>query len=252
MAQQRVYYTSEERTYLKELVLSHKNIIECKQTDKVTPAKKKKVWATIAEQFNSVAEHTARTPDQLKKCWENIKNRKKNELREEKQQRMATGGGVYNPPTKVDDDVDITPFVDIEIKGAIDSDTVVPGAGSTTEYILGSDNVLILQEAVDTEQGVENSQVNTTTNETPRKTESTGPLTERRTHYSRGTAIDKELNVRLERVAELRKQESELHQSRMRQEALKEKEAELKRDEAQVRLDIAKLELEELKKKYLP
>ncbi|KAF5303133.1 hypothetical protein FQR65_LT19032 [Abscondita terminalis] len=146
---------------------------------------------------------------------------------------MATGGGVYIPPSKVDDgDVDIAPFVDIEIKGAIHSDIVI-GKNSTTEYIVGSDNVLIVDNRNDTE--TENVQIDGPQTSRP-------SVNERRTHYSRGTAIDKELHARLEGVAELRLQERELHESRMRQEVMKE-------EEAQVRLEIAKLELELLKKK---
>ncbi|KAF5276965.1 hypothetical protein FQR65_LT16113 [Abscondita terminalis] len=64
-----------------------------------------------------------RTAEQLKKCWESMKNRRKKELAAEKIERMATGGGSYKPPADSENAVidDIFSSVDIELKDVIDS-----------------------------------------------------------------------------------------------------------------------------------
>ncbi|KAK9702315.1 Myb/SANT-like DNA-binding domain [Popillia japonica] len=90
-------------------------------------AKKKKAWCQLSKEFNAISQHSFRTTDQLRKCWENMKNRRKREIAEEKKTRMATGGGPYQPPPADDHDDqmdDILNGVDIELSDTIDSDSI--------------------------------------------------------------------------------------------------------------------------------
>ncbi|KAK4887429.1 hypothetical protein RN001_003700 [Aquatica leii] len=138
MATKRSFMTGDEKIFLKEIVTRFINIIENKKTDAVSVSDRKKVWQTIAKEFNAIGEHCNRTPDQLRKCWENMKSRRKKELAAEKMNRMATGGGSYKPPTDDEDAVvdDIFSSVDIELKDSLDSDTITMAAVLKAKHIL--------------------------------------------------------------------------------------------------------------------
>lgn len=68
-----------------------------------------------------------RTEAQLKKCWDNLKSRRKQSLALEKRERMKTGGGPFNPSHQsLQDTLDaaLLETTDVELKFAIDSDAV--------------------------------------------------------------------------------------------------------------------------------
>ncbi|PSN40815.1 hypothetical protein C0J52_21982 [Blattella germanica] len=89
------FFTADEKNLIRELVTKHASILECKKSDVVSVANKKKKWAEICEIFNMNYLHTKRTPKQIKKCWENLKTKRKQELAEEKRSRLSTGGGPF-------------------------------------------------------------------------------------------------------------------------------------------------------------
>ncbi|KAK4876108.1 hypothetical protein RN001_012530 [Aquatica leii] len=116
----------DEKTFLKEIVTRYIHSVECKKTDAVSVLEKKKVWVTITQKLNSIGKHSNRTAEQLRKCWENMKSRRKKELANQKVNRMATGGGPYTPPVDAENAIvdDVLNLVDIEIEDSIDSDTI--------------------------------------------------------------------------------------------------------------------------------
>lgn len=72
----RVSYSEKERVILAELVKEHRDIIECKKTDCTSIKTKQVAWESIALKFNAQPEVSAkRSSGQLKKCWDNIKQR---------------------------------------------------------------------------------------------------------------------------------------------------------------------------------
>ncbi|KAH8029789.1 hypothetical protein HPB51_004794 [Rhipicephalus microplus] len=87
-------FTEDEKTVLIALVGEFKHIIECKKTDVASIAKKKnETWKEIAKRFNSNHGITRRDHVQLKKCWNNLKQKWKEEAARKKRERHKTGGG---------------------------------------------------------------------------------------------------------------------------------------------------------------
>jgi len=62
-----------ERSLLIDLVISHFDIIENKQTDAVTISKKNQTWRVLTAQFNTHSGLMNRTKENLKAAWENMK-----------------------------------------------------------------------------------------------------------------------------------------------------------------------------------
>jgi len=78
---QRVSFTTFETELLFELVSAKKKILEDKNTGFINLERKRKAWEQIRSTFNSSAETTPRTVEQLKKRWENLKSRAKKDVR---------------------------------------------------------------------------------------------------------------------------------------------------------------------------
>ncbi|KAL3221089.1 hypothetical protein MRX96_029646 [Rhipicephalus microplus] len=83
-------FTEDEKTVLIALVGEFKHIIECKKTDVASIAKKNETWKEIAKRFNSNHGITRRDHVQLNKCWNNLKQKWKEEAAREKRERHKT------------------------------------------------------------------------------------------------------------------------------------------------------------------
>nr|XP_022904566.1 myb/SANT-like DNA-binding domain-containing protein 3 [Onthophagus taurus] len=254
MEPKRTFMSADEKRILLDLVGKY-NDIECKKSDCVSTSKKKKSWENLTEEYNSMAETTFRTLEQLRKCWENIKARRKKELAAEKKARMATGGGLF-VPIPDDDAVDaVLNAVDIELSEAIDSETCT--AGGSTEYNLDRNNVL---QPVVVEQGSspepskclllkviiltfilnlflkDTPTVHHRISVTPRVRSSRGKV---------ASALEEEAEMRLKRLRQQRINDNELHKAQM-------KEIEERRQQAaelhEINKEKLKLEIELLKK----
>lgn len=81
-----------------ELLISlneeHKDVITETKYDSVSLAKRSKVWNEISKQFNERNPLEPKTVQQLKKCWENLQNKSKRAVIDEKISRQKTGGGI--------------------------------------------------------------------------------------------------------------------------------------------------------------
>ncbi|XP_077523593.1 myb/SANT-like DNA-binding domain-containing protein 3 [Amblyomma americanum] len=86
-------FTFEEKEILLGLVKTYQHVLECKKTDVSSLAKKNATWKEIAGLFNSHHGVTRRDPNQLKKCWANMKQKSKGEDATKKRDRHKTGGG---------------------------------------------------------------------------------------------------------------------------------------------------------------
>ncbi len=86
--------TESDLQVLTSLLALHLAIIKDLKKDTVTNEKKEAVWKEITIGFNANPTATiTRTMDQLRKAWENICRRTKEEVAKNKQERRKTGGG---------------------------------------------------------------------------------------------------------------------------------------------------------------
>ncbi|XP_046386302.1 uncharacterized protein LOC124156046 [Ischnura elegans] len=74
---QRILFTLDEKKVLLALIDKYRHILESKKTDAVSQDGKRKIWDRICHDFNMYKCVTHRTVAQLKKCWDNIKTRAK-------------------------------------------------------------------------------------------------------------------------------------------------------------------------------
>nr|XP_050030056.1 myb/SANT-like DNA-binding domain-containing protein 3 [Dermacentor andersoni] len=75
MERRKINFTDEERTILMDMMERHRDVLECKRTDAVSIHAKKKKWEKLADEFNSRHNVRPRTSKQLKKCWDNLKEK---------------------------------------------------------------------------------------------------------------------------------------------------------------------------------
>jgi len=78
------------------LIEEHKDVITERKYDSVSLSKKSKVWDEISKQFNERNPLEPKTVQQLKKCWENLQNKSKRAVVDEKISRRKTGGGIID------------------------------------------------------------------------------------------------------------------------------------------------------------
>ncbi|KAK4882369.1 hypothetical protein RN001_005688 [Aquatica leii] len=162
-----------------------------------------------------------RTPDQLRKCWENMKSRRKKELAAEKMNRMATGGGSYKPPTDDEDAVvdDIFSSVDIELKDSLDSDTItmagVPESKAHPDVSVAAEEESICMPLNACYEAKDYSDLPVEVLPTPKSIKTKTP------YNSRGTAIETELETRLARTKRAIEQDEELHKLQVEEQKIK-------------------------------
>ena len=86
-------YTTSETELLLELAGKKKSILNGRLSSTVTADKKKRIWIGIAKEINGVNGQNDRSPQDLKKKWQNIINSAKTKERLNKDSRRKTGGG---------------------------------------------------------------------------------------------------------------------------------------------------------------
>lgn len=87
-------FSESDREILANLVTPFVETIKDVKKDTVTLTKKEKAWKEITVGFNaSPIITTPRTVDQLKKSWDNMCRRAKQEVAKTKMERRKTGGG---------------------------------------------------------------------------------------------------------------------------------------------------------------
>nr|XP_037871246.1 uncharacterized protein LOC119629473 isoform X2 [Bombyx mori] len=130
MMTSRQVFSESEKTCLQELILKYN--LHKTATMTASQNTKKLLWIHLTEEFNSIESNAKQSEAQLKKCWDNLKTRRKHFLANEKRQRMKTGGGqcIPNEPqpgssneTLIFAEV-LLDQTDVELRGVIDSDTI--------------------------------------------------------------------------------------------------------------------------------
>lgn len=84
-------FTAREKDLIIDLVDQHKDVLECRQTDVSSTARKNQTWIKIAELYNSIHGVTARDAKQIKKFGGNLKQKWKVEKGQERRGRFKTG-----------------------------------------------------------------------------------------------------------------------------------------------------------------
>ncbi|XP_069671018.1 myb/SANT-like DNA-binding domain-containing protein 3 [Periplaneta americana] len=238
----RLYFTAEEKMYINELASRYQDVVENKKSDVVSVSAKRRKWTEIASEFNLNSKHSKRTPQQIKKCWENMKTKRKLELAQEKRQRMSAGGWVFPELIAKDDhetDDVMLDTTDIKVEDVIYGDTaaLLANQSSVENYMpvedggLGNSSEDKSNEAA--EEGVENSWQTTGEDMT----------TARVTRDTSNAALVKESDKRLERWDLLKQQDKEIHEMKM-------KEMEIKVKTADIEYQRRTLELQQMKEKH--
>ncbi|XP_077486910.1 uncharacterized protein LOC144098272 [Amblyomma americanum] len=101
----RVNFSEEERSVLIDLVSKYQTIVENKRTDGVSLDKKKKTWKEITDVYNCRPNVRFRTEAQLRKCWDNLKEKWRKGKADDMKEVFTTGGGSA-PATQLTDELE--------------------------------------------------------------------------------------------------------------------------------------------------
>ncbi|XP_069680116.1 myb/SANT-like DNA-binding domain-containing protein 3 [Periplaneta americana] len=142
-------FSAEEKTLLINLIKC-KRVIEDKRTDVISLSKKKAAWLEILQEFNSNEAVTKRSLSQLKKCWDNIKTKRKRELAQEMKERMKTGGGPPPPLTSPNPEVDLAvPHLGHHVGYLFDNDADVTETPSDALISRSAESVVLVDTVAD-------------------------------------------------------------------------------------------------------
>ncbi|XP_066989492.1 uncharacterized protein [Macrobrachium rosenbergii] len=103
-------FTEEERQLLLHLLKDYP-LLESKSSDTATLQKKWRFWVELTNRFNAAHMNTNRTPEQLRKCWKNMKSKAKKNHQDGghgEQQNSVTYIRNNASPTLMNVDVDPT------------------------------------------------------------------------------------------------------------------------------------------------
>ncbi|XP_077490864.1 uncharacterized protein LOC144101592 [Amblyomma americanum] len=118
-------YGESERRVLRELANTHKSVIECKKSDGASLEKKKKTWKLLTEQYNCRTDVRHRTEAQLRKCWDNLKEKWRRAKAADMKAIFGTGGGPP-PPSQLDNELhhvgDVASHMGTRVDNPFDSD----------------------------------------------------------------------------------------------------------------------------------
>ncbi|KAJ8913798.1 hypothetical protein NQ315_002704 [Exocentrus adspersus] len=122
MCENKGSYSNQEKVFLINLIGKYKSVIENKKTDSNTTQNKQRTWEKIADIYNS--NFAKRSAKQLKKLWDNLKQKTRKCDSDIKHKTLLTGGG---PPPEDDNDPinemvrAIVPTINFEVKNTFDS-----------------------------------------------------------------------------------------------------------------------------------
>lgn len=85
------FFTDEEKESLTQLVRRYRSSVENKKSDAVSLTQKTKAWNDLCADYNSGENVRPRTVGQLRKLWDNMKQKWKKEKAKQIRDAMATG-----------------------------------------------------------------------------------------------------------------------------------------------------------------
>ncbi|XP_075539175.1 uncharacterized protein LOC142573810 [Dermacentor variabilis] len=135
----KAYFTEEEKDLFTELLQRYSNVIESKKTDAVSLNAKAKAWERLCTEYNSMPHVRRREVKQLKKLWDNLKQKLKKAKAQQIRDVMATGGGPL--PEPLDDRLTrveaLVPHVAVRVPNPFDSDrqSQTPASEAVTDII---------------------------------------------------------------------------------------------------------------------
>ncbi|XP_075550326.1 myb/SANT-like DNA-binding domain-containing protein 3 [Dermacentor variabilis] len=135
----KAYFTEEGKDLFTELLQRYSNVIESKKTDAVSLNAKAKAWERLCTEYNSMPHVRRREVKQLKKLWDNLKQKLKKAKAQQIRDVMATGGGP--PPEPLDDRLTrveaLVPHVAVRVPNPFDSDrqSQTPASEAVTDII---------------------------------------------------------------------------------------------------------------------
>lgn len=91
MDKKKVNFTEVERALLIDLVGKYSAVVENKKSDAVSVNRKKAAWRKIEQEFNSRHGIIPRSEKQLRKCWENLKEKFRKAKAADTRETFATG-----------------------------------------------------------------------------------------------------------------------------------------------------------------
>lgn len=106
-------FSAIEVDMLLELVKDHKDILECKKTDKISSDGKINCWKKISEKFNATNQ-VFKSVESLKSKYENLKKAAKKNFAMDKLEIYKTGGGSKARPNANDVDQKVMEIVQEE------------------------------------------------------------------------------------------------------------------------------------------
>ncbi|XP_075727055.1 uncharacterized protein LOC142768794 [Rhipicephalus microplus] len=134
-------FSEDEKDLVQDLVLKYKAVIENKRTDAMSINAKTKAWEKLCTDFNCRPFVRPRDVKQLKKLWDNMKQRWKREKAKQIRDVLTTGGGP--PPPPMDERLaqieGIVPHLTTRVPNHFDSDQplATPAAQSASEILNG-------------------------------------------------------------------------------------------------------------------
>nr|XP_034830813.1 myb/SANT-like DNA-binding domain-containing protein 3 [Maniola hyperantus] len=197
----RQFFNENEKICLQELVLKYN--LNSMATTMGSAAIKKTAWARLTQEFNAMETNSKRTEAQLKKCWDNLKTRRKSVLAQEKRERMRTGGGSFNPlpSTSSSDPVleaALDEQTDVELTDVIDSDNIPCSEELQIGHLIFPSTPQDLPVTFESRTQSLNESV-----------------AERGSRNIRTKAIEEEFNIRQKNYERSQKREEELHKFRI-------------------------------------
>jgi len=84
------HFTLEEKHKLLDFIFLYRNIIENKETDKISRLQKEKAWINITQEFNK-NNTVIRSQNTLQLCWNNIKKNARKYFATLKREYYKTG-----------------------------------------------------------------------------------------------------------------------------------------------------------------
>ncbi|KAL1478175.1 hypothetical protein MTO96_035160 [Rhipicephalus appendiculatus] len=142
MEKKKINFSEEERAVLLDLLSRHRSVVENKRTDAASASRKRDSWKKIEDEFNSRHNVTPRKWTQLKKCWENMKDKWRRTNAEDMRERFATGGGTP-PSSEMTDELqrvgDIASHMAVRLPNPCDSDRsrhdAMPGGSQSSNQL---------------------------------------------------------------------------------------------------------------------
>lgn len=88
-------FSSEEKILIINIITKYKDVVENKKTDTVSLNEKTAAWNKITDEFNAISPNNIfRTPESIKKFFNNKKKEVRKIAAEEKKEITLTGGGI--------------------------------------------------------------------------------------------------------------------------------------------------------------